>query len=127
MKSRKYRFENVSLSKHDPVMLIGSENFKKEVIEEEKPVLMLCILRSTGFYEQIDVLKNISMDNSEMLKGCMLEEEFVRAFSKKFRIRGTPTFLLFNKGKENGRMLGHADLESLTEFVSQTLALSLKR
>ncbi len=121
MKSKKYSFKKESWNKHDPIRIIRSDNFRKEVLEEGKPTLLMCMGRVYGFYEQIEVVKSISRINNRILKVCILEEEFIKAFMKKFKVSGTPTFFIFNKGKENGRMLGCRDKESLTAFLSQTL------
>ncbi len=122
MKSKKNSLKKESWNKHDPIKIIGSENFRKEILEEEKPTLLMCMGRVYGFYEQINVVKSISRINNNIFKVCILEEKFIKAFMKKFKVGGTPTFFIFNKGKENGRMLGRKDKESLTVFLLQTLS-----
>ena len=49
----------------------------------------------------------------------MLEEDFIYAFKQMYHIAGLPIFLLFDKGKEIGRMLGMADPGHLGAFLAR--------
>jgi len=106
------------------ITTIRSDNFGLEVIEEKRPVLLVCSRRYFEFREQTEVLKSVSEKYGKTLKVCMLNEDFIRVFSEKFGIEGTPTFLIFNAGKEINRMLGKADKETLIAFISKTLPFS---
>ena len=100
------------------VHLIRSENFVQEVIAEKKPVLILCMPRNEEFPNQLKLMEEIARRYSQELKVSLLQEEFIEAFKKYFSFVGTPTFLILVEGKERDRMLGLADQETLTDFVS---------
>ena len=121
MELKKHGLKNASSNKYAPVRLIGFENFEEEVIEERKPVLLLCMDRNAKFQEQIKVIKSISKTYGAALKVGLLEEEFIGAFKQRFSVLGTPTFLVFVNGSEKDRMLGLTNEEALTEFLSETL------
>ena len=97
------------------------DNFKSEIIEEKRPVLLACLNRYLEFEEQVEVLESISKKYGEALKICLLSEDFIRVFSWTYAIKGTPTFLIFDGGKERNRLLGKADSEKLITFILQTL------
>ena len=103
------------------IFSIGLENFEKDVLEEDKAVLLLCMYRDTEFQRQIEIIEALHNIYSEKLKACVLEEEFIEAFMERYSIRGTPTFLMFIGGSEKNRMLGQASLETLRDFLSETL------
>jgi len=102
------------------VGLIRSENFEREVFAEKKPVLLLCMPRDEEFPQQLKVMEDIATKYGRELKVGVLEEEFIEAFKKNYRVGGTPTFLLLVEGKEKARMLGLADEEMLTGLISQS-------
>jgi len=102
------------------ISLIRPENFEQEVVEEKKPVLLLCMHRDEEFPNQMKVIEAIASKYSDELKVGLLEEEFIEAFKKNYGVVGTPTFLVLVEGKERGRMLGLADQETLTDLVSQS-------
>ena len=100
------------------VCLIRPENFEHEVIAEKKPVLLLCMPRDEEFPDQFKVIEHIATKYREGLKVGLLQEEFIEAFKKRYRIVGTPTFLILVDGEERSRMLGLADQKMLTDLIS---------
>jgi len=114
--------EGESLRMNDLINLVGLDNFQKEVLEESRPVLVLCMHWNSEFQEQIDIIECMCRTYGERLKTCLMDEELIGAFKEKFDIKGTPTFMIFNGGKEKGRMLGKTDLKGLDDFLSRTLS-----
>lgn len=102
---------------------VGLDDFHKKVLEESKPVLVLCMHRDSDFQEQIDVIEGVCRTMVRRLKACLMEEEFIGAFKEKFEVKGTPTVMIFIGGVEKGRMLGQVEQKALKDFVSQTLSL----
>ena len=100
------------------VSLIRPENFEREVVAEKKPVLVLCMPRDTEFPKQLEVIEDIARQYSEELKVGLLQEEFIEAFKKNYGVLGAPTFLILVEGKEKRRLLGLADHETITAFIS---------
>ena len=118
MGSARHNCENES-----SIISIGLDDFHKEVLEENRPVLVLCMNRDFEFHEQIEVIEGVCRSYGKRLKTCLMEEEFIRGFKEKFGIKGTPTFMIFIGGIEKGRMLGQAERKALEDFVSRTLSL----
>lgn len=126
MKWKGNSLKKASLNKNFPIKLIGLNNFEKEVVQERQPVLLLCMFWNSGFHKQMGIIERISNIYEEELKVCLLEEEFIGAFRQRFGVIGTPTFLIFVAGSEKERLLGHADQESLANFLSRTLPLPVR-
>ena len=103
------------------ILLVGPQNFEKEVIQESRPVLLLCTQRDSDFNKQIEVMETVHSAFSEKLKACLLEQDFVELFMKMYDIKGTPTFIMFAGGQEKARLLGQAAPETLRDFVLRVL------
>lgn len=99
------------------VRLIRPDNFEREFISEEKPLLVLCMPRNEEFAGQIELLESIGARYGGELIVGVLDENSIEAFKRNYRFAGTPTFLILVKGKERGRMLGLADQETLMELI----------
>ena len=100
------------------VSLIRPENFEQEVVAENKPVLLLCMPWDEEFPKQLELIEEIARRHSQDLKVGLLQEEFIEAFKKNYGVLGTPTFLILVEGKEKRRLLGLADHETITAFIS---------
>jgi hypothetical protein len=100
------------------------DNFESEIRLEMKPVLLACIRRGFELREQIDLLEKLSRKYTHNLKICLLFEGLNEAY-RTLAIEGTPTFLLFFRGEEKGRMLGKVKMETLSTFVFKSLQQEL--
>lgn len=103
------------------IHIIGADNFEDEVVSVRSPVLLLCMPRDNDFPSQSKILEDIAEHHRSWLKAGLLAEAFIRCFKNKFDVNGTPTFLIFLKGKEKNRMLGLADARTLESFLLETL------
>ncbi len=103
---------------------IGLDNFSAEVIDEKRPVLLAYIVPDYAYTGQLEVLEIVSrryFDDS--IKICLLSEDFIEDKEPRIlEINGSPTFLIFHKGKEKARVMGKTDAENLLSFVLKTLA-----
>nr|QIV52802.1 hypothetical protein [uncultured bacterium] len=104
---------------------IDTENFESEIITAKDPVLLACIRRDHELKEQLELLENISKENSK-LKICILHEDFSEIY-KILRIEGTPTFLIFLWKEEKGRLLGKVNISVLTSFIAKSLNMPSDR
>lgn len=109
------------MTKGASFQLIGSDDFEAAVIEEGKPVLVLYLQQSVESQEQIELIQSIGENYDKVLKICLLKEDLHGAFSKKYGVKGSPTFLIFVEGEEKSRMLGQANQKTLTDFLLETL------
>lgn len=99
------------------ITYINNRNYTTEIDQAPKPVLLLCMPKGPDFPDQSILLHKMAQKYKDTLKVCLLEEELINGFRQMLRIKGTPVYLLFFRGKEKGRMLGMAAEEQLTAFI----------
>ncbi len=99
------------------VTFINNQNYITEIDRAGKPVLLLCMPNGPDFSDQSTLLHRVAKKYKDAVKVCLLEEELINGFKQMLRIKGTPVYLLFFRGKEKGRMLGMAGEEQLTAFL----------
>lgn len=97
---------------------ISKTNFEQEVVDEERPVLLMCMPVDYDFGDQVEMLERISQLFGGNIKVGLLEEPFIDKFKHRYDVKGTPTFLILRNGLEQDRSLGLADEQMLLEFVS---------
>ena len=100
---------------------IEPDNFEKEILGDEKPVLMACLSRDFRYKEQKEILDSVLRDYGSSLKVCLRDRKTIGDF-RKFGIEGSPTFIIFHEGREKGRMLGKVERDSLNSFISRILS-----
>lgn len=100
------------------ICYISKTNFKREVVDEERPVLVLCMPVDYDFGDQVEMLKRISHLYGNNIKVGLLEEPFIDKFKHRYDVKGTPTFLILRNGLEQDRSLGLADEQMLLELIS---------
>lgn len=103
--------------KKEPIALILANNFQREILDEKKPVLVLCSDYDSDLPAVLSVLDDFTRTLNGGLKVGVLAEEFTKPFQESFRVIGTPTFLLFDQGRERGRLLGQTDTATLTDWM----------
>lgn len=103
------------------VYSIEIDRFSNEVAHRREPFLLAYIGRLHQFKEQKDVLDQVSSRFSDRLGFYLLNESY-KGEIRKLGIEGSPTFILFNKGKQIGRLLGRADVETLESFIIRFLS-----
>jgi hypothetical protein len=89
--------------------------------EAPKPVLVGCLHNNFEYKEQVEALQHISQTFGDQLEIFLLDVPLIKAFMQKFRIFGTPTFLILLAGQEKGRLLGQTKSEDLRDFVLRIL------
>ena len=104
------------------VTFINNQNYTTEIDRAGKPVLLLCMPKGPDFSGQSILLHQVAEKYTDTVKVCLLEEELINGFRQMLHIKGTPVYLLFFRGKEQGRMLGMAGEEQLTAFLSRHLS-----
>lgn len=104
--------------KEKSISLIIADNFQQEILEEKNPVLLLCSDYNSEFPNLFSILQNLTQTMKGGLKVGILAEDFTKPFQDSYRVIGTPTFLLFDQGRERGRLLGQTDLKTLTDWIN---------
>ncbi len=100
---------------------ITMDNFEQEVIQEKHPVLLAFIHLQHDFNNQIETLMNIEESYRGDLKICLINENHIWSLKEKLKVKGTPTFILLQEGREEGRLLGLTDMVLLSDFLKQLL------
>jgi len=100
---------------------VGLDNFSSDVLGEVRPVLLLCLSKDASLEAQISEAEKVHQAYWRSLKTCLLKEDFLGAFMERYRVRGTPTFLIFSNGEERQRLLGKSSYQDLQQFIVQTL------
>ena len=103
------------------VSMVDIQSFGNEVLGDANPVLLAVLGAGGETANQVETLDTVSRRFQRKLKVCQVEENSLEAFKGRYHVMGTPTYLLFHKGREQERMLGVADKDSLAGFVARTL------
>jgi hypothetical protein len=104
----------------DTIIRIGYDNCNSEVLKSKSPSLLAYIYRDRIFPDQIEILKTVKAKYGNKLNVCVMNGDF-KNLRDKYNIMGSPTYIIFFKGIERGRMLGKAYEETLKEFVDEIL------
>lgn len=99
----------------------GIDNFFTKVIQGRQPVLILCMPRDLDFQSQVKSLARCCESQGGTVIPAVLDENFIGPFQCKYCVKGTPTFLIFDRGEEQGRILGLHNADELTEFIKENL------
>jgi thioredoxin 1 len=103
-------------------ILITDSNFKKEVLESDKLILIDFWAPWCGPCKMVaPVLEDISMEYSEKIKIGKCNVDDNQEISLSYNIKSIPTFLLFKDGKEIDRTIGALPKERLVNFFSKHL------
>ena len=105
------------------IIHLNEENFRKEVIESEKPVIvdfwaewcMPCRMLTPIFEE-------LSKEYGNRMKFAKLNVDEVPEIAQAFGIQGIPTLLIFHKGKVIERIVGLLPKERLGEIIENILS-----
>lgn len=97
---------------------ICEDNFATAIMSEKKPVLLLCMPRDDQFAKQMDIVTQTVAKYEAPIKIALLDESFIGSFKKKYRVPGTPTYLILKEGKEISRSLGLTDEQMLRTLIT---------
>ncbi|MER2561021.1 MAG: thioredoxin domain-containing protein [Myxococcaceae bacterium] len=90
------------------VVALTDENFKREVLESQTPVLVDVWSEGCGPCKMLEpVVMKLSRDFKGRLKVGELDVARAPKLAAKLRVTGTPTVLYFRKGKEFERVIGY--------------------
>jgi thioredoxin-like negative regulator of GroEL len=102
--------------------ILRPDNFQQEILDEQKLVLLACIHPGNEFRKQSELLKTVASRFDGGLKVCLLTHDGAKAIMDRFRVEGTPTYILLRQGREKERLLGETDLDTLSASVQPLLA-----
>lgn len=102
------------------VINLTSENFEKEVLKEEKPILIDFWAAWCGPCKMMGpVVEQIAEDTRDTAKICKLNIDEELNLATKYNVMSIPTFILFKNGKEVERMIGAMPKEELMKIFEK--------
>ena len=97
---------------------LNSENFTKEVLEEEKPVLIdFWADWCSPCKMMAPVVEEISKSMSDTVKVCKVNIDENEELAEEYGIMSIPTFIVIKNGKETGRTVGVQSKEELLKIL----------
>jgi len=103
------------------VKTIEPQAFDIELQNGIKPFLVAFLKRNERFKSQSRVLDDVSKTYADKIRCYLYNSDYLDIAMQRFMVKGTPTFLLFNEGREVDRLIGESDRETLDEFIRSSL------
>ena len=105
-----------------PVLNTTDKNFKNDVLDSSKPVLVDFWAEWCGPCKMIaPVLEELASEYGEKLKICKMDVDANPETAPKYGIRGIPTLILFNNGDVAGTKVGALSKSQLSEFIDSAI------
>ena len=106
----------------DNVKEITSENFDKEVLESDLPVLIDFWAEWCGPCKVLGpVIDEVAVDYSDKVKFVKLNIDHNPSNTQKYGIRGIPTLILFKNGEKADTSVGVLSKSELSSFLDKNL------
>lgn len=100
------------------VVVVTNDNFQKEVLESELPVLVDFWAAWCGPCKMIaPVVEEIAEEFKGQVKVCKLNVDENGETASKYGIMSIPTLILFKNGDVAGQQIGFQPKEALAQFV----------
>jgi len=87
------------------------------LLNQEKPVLFACIRDDIDFSGTLEELETVAIYAGPSLRVCIVPEDLLPVFERRYEVTGTPTFLLFQSGKLIDSLLGKSTVQGLMDFI----------
>lgn len=97
---------------------LSSENFEKEVINSEQPVLVDFYADWCGPCKMLaPVIEELSKELQGKVKVCKINVDENQDLAMEYNVMSIPTMIIFKQGKEEKRLVGlRSKSELLNEF-----------
>ena len=104
------------------VINLTSENFGKEVVESELPVIIDFYADWCGPCQMLKpIFKNLSEVYDGKLKFARIDTQAEEYLSVQFQISGIPALVVVKDKREIGRIVGYRDEDSLKSEIDKIL------
>lgn len=103
------------------VKTIEPQAFELELQSSREPLLVAFLKRNERFRKQSAVLDDASRDYADRVHCYLFNADYLDTAMNRFRVKGTPTFLLFSDGHEVDRLIGESDRETLDDFIQNSM------
>ena len=99
------------------VLKITADNFKKEVLEENKKVLIDFYADWCGPCKMLSpVIEAVAKENKDT-KFVKVNVDEAQEIAMEYNIMSIPTLIILKDGKEINRMVGFADKSEITSMI----------
>lgn len=117
------KFKGVRKEMRDKVRDITDNSFK-QVLQSEKPVLVDFWAEWCGPCRMLaPTVETIAEEYSDSVTVVKLNVDDNPSSAAAYGVRGIPTLILFNEGKEVDRMIGAAGKESISRMIEKHTGL----
>ncbi len=103
------------------VKTIEPQAFDVELQSSSRPFLIAFLKRNEKFLYQSKALDEVLKSYGDKVQGYLYNSDYLDTAMRRFKVKGTPTFLLFSGGDEVDRLIGESDTETLDEFICNNL------
>ncbi len=102
--------------------IVNAENFKSEVLESTKPVLVDFFATWCGPCRMIaPILEEISEDYEDKLTVVKLDVDEASAIASEYGVMSIPTLILFRDGKILSKTVGALGGEELADWIDENI------
>lgn len=103
------------------VKTLEPHEFDMELQSSDIPFLVAFLRKNERFLAQSRALDEASRDYTGRVRCYMYDVDYLDTGMQRFRVKGTPTFLLFSEGEEVDRLIGESDQDALDEFIHNAI------
>ena len=101
---------------------LNKDNFKEEVLDSEIPVLVdFWATWCTPCRMMAPIIEDIANSWQGKVKVCKLNTDDAPEIAIKYGIQAIPTLLIFNGGKEVGRIVGYVPKKTVEENLQDII------
>lgn len=93
----------------------------QEVVRFQGTVLLGFLKRDPLYARQVALLDRMQRKYGERLRCLVYREGFLDAGMRRHMVRGTPSYVLLERGDEVDRLVGVSDAETMDAFLSRCL------